>query len=293
MTVTDPRHSETWSEEPDASCWPAEPEEVRDPRATRLSAADALTLVSATSGFLAVYFLTAGLLVPFIGGQIGFGGSEYRHAAATAVALMLLACVADLCDGLVARRLRSSAMGAELDNLADLISFGLAPAFFVVVWGFTADDGHQKVAAGLGVAVLLAQVLRLARFSCGTHRPGTFQGLPAPMGGLTVVSIVLLQPPFVPGAVAILCIAALMVSHIEYPKPTGRLAVAVLAWVTVSMGLLAAWTVGLPGGEALVQTGASLQIALAVLVPVAVLVRKLNRGVRNRRAARADGGWLG
>lgn len=282
--------------ETDSTCWPADPcddadDPDNDPRAQRLSAADALTLLSVSCGFLAVYFLTTGVLVPYIVGDLTPSGGSYRHAAATAVALMLLACVADLCDGVVARRLRSSSMGAELDNLADLISFGVAPAFFVMVWGMTTNDGHQRVAAALGVAVLLAQVLRLARFSCGSHRPGTFQGLPAPMGGLTVVSVILLQPPFLPAAVAILCIAMLMVSSVEYPKPTGRLSVAVLVWVTLSMGCLAAWTVGLPGGEALVQTGATLQVVLAVLVPVAVLTRSLNQGVRNRRSDRAAS-WL-
>ncbi|CAM5342935.1 hypothetical protein SALBM135S_10105 [Streptomyces alboniger] len=47
----------------------------------------------------------------------------------------------------MARKLRSSPMGAELDNLSDLISFGLAPAYFVLVYGMVADDAHQRVAA--------------------------------------------------------------------------------------------------------------------------------------------------
>ena len=38
-------------------------------------------------------------------------------------------------------------MGAELDNLSDLISFGLAPAYFVLVYGMVADDAHQRVSA--------------------------------------------------------------------------------------------------------------------------------------------------
>ena len=76
---------------------------------------------------------------------------------------MLCAAVFDLFDGLVARKLRSSPMGAELDNLSDLISFGLAPAYFVLVYGMVADDAHQRVAAVGAIVVLLAVVLRLAQ----------------------------------------------------------------------------------------------------------------------------------
>lgn len=52
----------------------------------------------------------------------------------TAVVLLLIGATCDLFDGLVARKFRASAMGAELDNLADVISFGFAPAFMVVIW---------------------------------------------------------------------------------------------------------------------------------------------------------------
>ncbi|CAM5698626.1 CDP-diacylglycerol--serine O-phosphatidyltransferase OS=Streptomyces alboniger OX=132473 GN=pssA PE=3 SV=1 [Streptomyces alboniger] len=95
-------------------------------------------------------------------------------------------------------------MGAELDNLSDLISFGLAPAYFVLVYGMVADDAHQRVAAVGAIVVLLAVVLRLARFSCVTVKDGTFQGMPSPFGALTVVSIVLLELPFVATLLAIL-----------------------------------------------------------------------------------------
>ena len=70
-----------------------------------------------------------------------------RHSAATAVILMLMAAVFDLFDGLVARKLRSSPMGAELDNLSDLISFGLAPAYFVLVYG---HGRGRRPPAGVG-----------------------------------------------------------------------------------------------------------------------------------------------
>ncbi|MFP8884059.1 MULTISPECIES: CDP-diacylglycerol--serine O-phosphatidyltransferase [Streptomyces] len=281
MTVIDPKTQ--WVPE-------AGPEDDGDemgdmPLSMRLSIADALTLGNATCGFLAVYFTTTGVLIPHLTGN-GDGGMA-RHSAATAVMLMLLASVFDLFDGLVARKLRSSAMGAELDNLSDLISFGLAPAYFVLVWGMVANDAHQGVSALAGIVVLLAVVLRLARFSCVTLPNGVFQGMPSPFGALTVVSIVLLELPFVPTLLAIVGVAWLMVSRVEYPKPRGLLAVAMLGWIVLSMGLLTAWAFDAPGGELLLQTGCALQLVLGAVIPLFATARRVNTFRDNRREARA------
>lgn len=254
------------------------------PLSTRLSIADTLTLGNAICGFMAVYFTTTGVLIPHLTGNED--GGMARHSAATAVILMLLASVFDLFDGLVARKLRSSAMGAELDNLSDLISFGLAPAYFVVVWGMVADDAHQRVSAVAAIVVLLAVVLRLARFSCVPMRDGIFQGMPSPFGALTVVSIVLLELPFVPTLLAIMGVAWLMVSRVEYPKPRGPLAVAMLSWIVLSMGLLAAWAFDAPGGELLLQTGCALQVVLGAVIPLFATARRVNTFRDNRREAR-------
>lgn len=273
------------------SAWVPEAEvEVDDtddmPLSTRLSIADALTLGNATCGFMAVYFTTTGVLIPHLTGNED--GGMARNSAATAVMLMLLASVFDLFDGLVARKLRSSAMGAELDNLSDLISFGLAPAYFVLVWGMVADDAYQqRVSAVAAVVVLLAVVLRLARFSCVTMKDGMFQGMPSPFGALTVVSVVLLGLPFVPTLLAIVGVAWLMVSRVEYPKPRGRLAVAMLSWIVTSMGLLAAWAFDAPGGELLLQTGCSLQLVMGAVIPLFATARRVNTFRDNRREARA------
>ncbi|MFF4222092.1 CDP-diacylglycerol--serine O-phosphatidyltransferase [Streptomyces sp. L500] len=278
MTVIDPDTQAAWV--PEAEAEDADPM----PLSTRLSIADTLTLGNAICGFMAVYFTTTGVLIPHLTGNED--GGMARHSAATAVILMLLASVFDLFDGLVARKLRSSAMGAELDNLSDLISFGLAPAYFVVVWGMVADDAHQKVSAVAAVVVLLAVVLRLARFSCVPMRDGIFQGMPSPFGALTVVSIVLLELPFVPTLLAIMGVAWLMVSRVEYPKPRGPLAVAMLSWIVLSMGLLAAWAFDAPGGELLLQTGCALQVVLGAVIPLFATARRVNTFRDNRREAR-------
>lgn len=281
MTVIDPDTQAAWVPEAD----PLDPDDTDDmPLSTRLSIADTLTLGNAICGFMAVYFTTTGVLIPHLTGNED--GGMARHSAATAVMLMLLASVFDLFDGLVARKLRSSAMGAELDNLSDLISFGLAPAYFVVVWGMVADDAMQRVSAVAAIVVLLAVVLRLARFSCVPIRDGIFQGMPSPFGALTVVSIVLLELPFVPTLLAIVGVAWLMVSRVEYPKPRGRLAVAMLSWIVLSMGLLAAWAFEAPGGELLLQTGCALQVVLGAVIPLFATARRVNTFRGNRREAR-------
>ncbi|MFB8106342.1 MULTISPECIES: CDP-diacylglycerol--serine O-phosphatidyltransferase [Streptomyces] len=282
MTVVDPDTQADWVPEADE----ASDTDAEDmPLSMRLSIADTLTLGNATCGFMAVYFTTTGILIPHLTGSEETGMA--RHSAATAVILMLMAAIFDLFDGLVARKLRSSPMGAELDNLSDLISFGLAPAYFVLVYGMVADDAHQRVSALAAIVVLLAVVLRLARFSCVTLKDGMFQGMPSPFGALTVVSIVLLELPFVPTLLAIIGVAWLMVSRVEYPKPRGILAVAMLSWIVGAMGLLAAWAFDAPGGQLLLQTGCALQVVLGAVIPLFATARRVNTFRDNRREARA------
>ncbi|OUD05035.1 CDP-diacylglycerol--serine O-phosphatidyltransferase [Streptomyces swartbergensis] len=278
MTVIDP--------DTQATNWVAEDEDDAEelPLSLRLSIADTLTLGNATCGFMAVYFTTTGILIPHLSGD---ASGMARNSAATAVILMLCAAVFDLFDGLVARKLRSSPMGAELDNLSDLISFGLAPAYFVLVYGMVARDAHERVAAVGAIVVLLAVVLRLARFSCVTVKDGTFQGMPSPFGALTVVSIVLLELPFEATLLAVVGTAWLMVSRVEYPKPRGILAVAVLCWIVSAMGMLAAWAFDAPGGQVLLQMGCALQIVMAATIPLFATARRVNTFRDNRREARA------
>ncbi|MFJ6215799.1 CDP-alcohol phosphatidyltransferase family protein [Streptomyces sp. NPDC092296] len=289
MTVTDPETLGLAEDEETAirrRRW-ARDRELRAPRSPQaLSTADFLTLGNAVCGFLAIYSMTTGVLIPHITGD-GTAPTN-RNSAAMAVTLLLLGSMCDLFDGLVARKLRSSALGAELDNLADLTSFGIAPAYFVAVWGMVSPDGNQRVSAFIALTVLLAVVLRLARFSTVKMRPGVFQGMPCPMGAMTVIAIVLLDPPFIPAMIAIFGVAYLMVSRIEYPKPQGLLATATLSWIVVSIGCLGAWAAGVPGGDVLLRVGATAQIALAAMAPLLVIRRKVNQKVCDVRARRAE-----
>lgn len=103
----------------------------------------------------------------------------------------------DLFDGRVARLTRTqSQLGLQLDSLADVISFGAAPALLVYKWGLT----HFGV-AGVFVAFLFvaAAALRLARFNVLTqheHQGKTgryFLGLPTPAAASMIVSLVVVH----------------------------------------------------------------------------------------------------
>jgi CDP-diacylglycerol--serine O-phosphatidyltransferase len=231
---------------------------------TRLSLADLFTLTNGACGFLAICSMAA----LFHDRQ----GNTPIRLPSTAVMLLFLGATCDLFDGQIARRFGGSCMGAHLDNLADAISFGLAPAFLVGVWGTRAAHNPFEHAAAIGAATIcmLSVLVRLARFAAVPTPKGTFMGLPCPMGALTVVAIVLLDPPVPAGALAIVLVALLMVSRITYPKPQGPTAVVVLLWIAFSVASVVAYALGVPGGQSLVLTGAALQILFTLVIPLSV-----------------------
>ncbi|WP_343040994.1 CDP-diacylglycerol--serine O-phosphatidyltransferase [Nitratireductor arenosus] len=110
-----------------------------------------------------------------------------------AVAMVLLAAFLDGVDGRVARALKAtSKFGAEMDSLADIVNFGVAPA--LVLYAFLLDGAG---APGWIAALLFAIAcgLRLARFNVMDHDPnraagwrgGYFVGVPAPAGAMLVL----------------------------------------------------------------------------------------------------------
>lgn len=102
--------------------------------------------------------------------------------------LVFFAVIFDGFDGKVARMLGGgSQFGMEFDSLADLVSFGVAPA--ILLYQVELKDLHI---AGVVMACFFALcvALRLARFNV-VHVPGPFQGLPCPAGGLFVSSFVI------------------------------------------------------------------------------------------------------
>ncbi|GAA2853873.1 hypothetical protein GCM10020220_048820 [Nonomuraea rubra] len=96
-------------------------------------------------------------------------------------------------------------------------------------------------------------------------------GLPIPMGAMTVISIVLLFQPSIWSLLAVLGVAWLMVSRIEYPKPKGQLAAVVLGWIMVNVAFLTFWVAWPSGGDLPIKIGATMQIALVAAIPLRVL----------------------
>jgi CDP-diacylglycerol--serine O-phosphatidyltransferase len=152
-----------------------------------------------------------------------------------ALFFILLACIFDLFDGRVARMVGvESPFGREFDSLADLISFGAAPAFLVHrvvlrdVW-----EGHPQFGWFISSAYLLAGAFRLARFNCLAAMAGTgggkeFLGFPIPaaaglVASLTMLLIHLDENHHAPTKwkyalpVLLLFLAAMMVSTVKYP----------------------------------------------------------------------------
>lgn len=137
--------------------------------------------------------------------------------------LLILAGILDGLDGRIARLAHaSSEFGKEYDSLADVISFGLAPAILVYLWGLWILGRWGSAVAFL---FLVAGSVRLARFNVkAAHGDrGYFTGLPIPAGAgaLAVMVLVVPEPPAsratgIVALVFVLLVALLMVSTVAY-----------------------------------------------------------------------------
>lgn len=154
-------------------------------------------------------------------------------------------------DGWVARKTRStSSLGEQLDSMADMVTFGAAPAFLAiqlvgVQTPFLSDHGDtlfNRFALIVALIYVACAALRLARFNIQVHLPsesdhGSFKGLPSPGAAGTVASLALLHEHFMahptPGgvraqaaAVGMVCIMLLvaiaMVSRLRYVHVVNR-----------------------------------------------------------------------
>jgi CDP-diacylglycerol---serine O-phosphatidyltransferase len=134
---------------------------------------------------------------------------------------ILAAVVADMLDGRIARLTRTATtFGEAYDSLADVVSFGAAPALLAFQWGL-----WQKPRLGMAVAFLflVAGSIRLARFNVSGHEDPNFKGLPIPGGASAIALLVLISPApvthrlFMPVVVGfVLGLALLMVSNLPY-----------------------------------------------------------------------------
>jgi len=130
--------------------------------------------------------------------------------------LIYIAVFFDFMDGKMARKLGgSSSFGMELDSLADVVSFGVAPA--MVMYGSYLKGFFGVTGAIVAAFFALCGALRLARFNV-QHVDGSFQGLPIPAGGHFLVSFVV-AGLYLPAALMAVLVAAtgvLMISSVPF-----------------------------------------------------------------------------
>jgi CDP-diacylglycerol--serine O-phosphatidyltransferase len=147
---------------------------------------------------------------------------DYERAALFIGVAMIL----DALDGFIARLTNSStAFGVQLDSLADVVSFGLAPAILAFTWGLS-PLGRLGWAAGF--LYVAAAAMRLARFNIQTTNPSLldkryFVGMPSPAAAAVIVSTVFLYPyrlvdreTALPALALVLVPAFLMVSTVRF-----------------------------------------------------------------------------
>ncbi len=110
---------------------------------------------------------------------------------------IILGAVFDFFDGLTARALKvSSPIGKELDSLADVVTFGFAPATMVFSWLRECADAHLHMLPAFAMpflAFLLVafSALRLAKFNVDERQTSSFIGLPTPANALFWGSLVI------------------------------------------------------------------------------------------------------
>jgi CDP-diacylglycerol--serine O-phosphatidyltransferase len=149
----------------------------------------------------------------------------YRGDFQMAAILVMIAAVVDSLDGRVARLMGTeSEFGREYDSLADVLTFGLAPALLSFFWGL---EDLRRASWLVPLFFIVCCATRLARFNVQSKSADTryFVGLPAPAAAGGVVSILFFapEPLWKPWAVpfltaALIGLGALMVSTFRYPS---------------------------------------------------------------------------
>ena len=190
-----------------------------------------LTAGNLFCGFVALTKIVDANLVPDESGDVNWMPIKL------ALAFILLACIFDLFDGRVARMGGvESPFGREFDSLADLVSFGVAPAFLVqrVVLADVFPEEYRRLSWFIASIYLLCGAFRLARFNCLSAISSSgggkdFLGFPIPSAAGLVASLTLLIIHFHEKekslghwnyliAVVLVFLSAMMVSTVRYPS---------------------------------------------------------------------------
>jgi len=161
---------------------------------------------------------------------------NFNNVIRHALFFILLACIFDLLDGRLARMGGAdSPFGREFDSLADMISFGVAPAFLVhrIVLRDVFAERHE-IGWFIASVYVLCGALRLARFNCLAAMAGSgggkeFMGFPVPAAAGLVASLTLFlmwldEKGFATGTwryalpIIMIFLSMMMVSEVKYPS---------------------------------------------------------------------------
>ncbi len=153
---------------------------------------------------------------------------SYAHAGqqTMALAFIILGAVFDFFDGMSARLLGvSSPIGKELDSLADVVTFGVAPATMVatLLWGMHYPSQMEGLRSWLPYSAFLIaafSALRLAKFNLDERQTTSFIGLPTPANALFWGSLI------VGGGVRL--------ERMEYALPAILALILLSCWILIS-----------------------------------------------------------
>jgi CDP-diacylglycerol--serine O-phosphatidyltransferase len=157
------------------------------------------TLLNLVCGFFAIIFiLQTGQSIVYIDSE-GYNQVDLPEKITWGALLIFAAAIIDFLDGFVARMFKAtSEMGKQLDSLADVVSFGIAPGlilFQLLRISFAREEGGLETSmAWLAPAVIIpcAAAWRLAKFNLDSDQQFSFKGLPTPAAGLTIASLPLI-----------------------------------------------------------------------------------------------------
>lgn len=161
-----------------------------------------------------------------------------------AALLILLGSILDVLDGQLAARLDAiTDIGKELDSLADVITFGVAPT--MLVYHLLLIVGVDVyVAMSTSLAFVVAGAYRLARFNTRPgNRSGYFKGLPIPMASVLLITASFWQHWVINvwWTFAVISVSYLMISPFPYPKSTRVLSLPWGFWVGLVVLAAVCW----------------------------------------------------
>ena len=212
---------------------------VRDPDEPKIYfLPNLMTACNLACGFFAVLMIFKGLIeVQKMSGEVPLTAKEYYEISKRyyeyAILLIFGSCLFDLLDGRLARLGgQDSPFGQEFDSLADIISFGMAPAMLLsraVLFPL------GNVGWAIALVYLICGAMRLARFNCLAALPKKanathdFRGLPIPMAAGFIASLTFLLIDLHKNdhelglwkyilAGAMLGLSLLMISDVRYPS---------------------------------------------------------------------------